>query len=179
VGYRLRWRGPGAAQQNDVRSWITIEADELPAPLRFYFLSCRDDTGAISFEYLGHAIESGPVSRDSVANVDVNGFGLTPEQSRWIRENLRSYQAMAERAIAGDRDGARRVYTSIAKRTVMKRVQGKRWSDEELALTAEVADVLREAGLSEMEVARELRMSRTTLYRARKRASKTFASATP
>ena len=177
MGYRLRWRGPGAAQQEDVRSWVTIEADELPVPLRFYFLPCRDENGATSFEYLGHAIESGPVSRESVDGIDLDGFGLTAEQSRWMRENLRTYQAMAERAMAGDTDGARRVYSSIAKRTIMKRVQGKRWTDEELVLTAEVADLLRDTGLSEMEIAQELGMSRTTLHRARTRAARLTSAA--
>ncbi len=172
MSYRLHWRGPGAAQQEDVRSWVTIDADELPVPLRFYFLRCRDENGATSFEFLGHAIESGPISQESVTGVDPDGFGLTTEQSRWIRENLRSYQGMAERAMAFDTHGARRMYSSIAKRTILKRRQGKRWTTEELALTAEVADVLRDTGLSEMEIAQELGMSRTTLYRARKRAAR-------
>jgi hypothetical protein len=171
VGYQLSWRHPCALQKKDLRSWVTIKADELAAPLRFYFLRWQDEDGVVSPEYLGHEVVSGPVSLERISGTDLDGYGITPEQSRWIKDNLRAYQAMAERAMSFDREGARRVYTSIARRRLPKRRQGKPWTDEELALTAEMADLLREAGLSEIEIAVQLRMHRTTLYRARKRAA--------
>ena len=92
---------------------MTIEADELPFPVRFDFLRLKDDDlGAISFEYLGYAIESGPVSSDSVAGVDLDGFGPTAEQLRWLRENVGTYHrhgAMRDRDALGSHSRTTRV----------------------------------------------------------------------
>ena len=79
MGYRLHPRWAAAAARDDVRSSVLIETDEFPFPVRFDFVRWNDeDLGTRGFEYLGYAIESGPVSRDSVDGVDLDGFGPRP-----------------------------------------------------------------------------------------------------
>ena len=153
---------------------MTIEADELPFPVRFDFLRLKDDDlGAISFEYLGYAIESGPVSSDSVAGVDLDGFGPTAEQLRWLRENVGTYTVMARCAIETpwDLTRARRAYASLAKRAAgLRRVQGRPWTQPELDMVLDLVDAYKREGFTMDEIAVELGCDRATLYRAVKKA---------
>lgn len=92
MGYGWKLRSPAALQRKDFRTWVGIDADELPAPLRFNFVRLQDTTtGEVSVEYLSHEIESEALSWETVAGADLEGIGMTPDQSRWVKDNLLSY----------------------------------------------------------------------------------------
>ena len=173
MGYRLRQSWAAPAAKDDVRSSVVIETDEFPFPVRFYFLCWKDDElGTTGAGYLGYAIESGPVSSDSVDGVDLDGFGPSPDQLRWLKENIGMYQVMADCAIETpwDLTVARRAYASLAKRAALRRVQGRPWSQPELDLVLELVEAYRHAGFTMDEIAVELSCDRKTLYRAVKKA---------
>lgn len=159
-----------SAADVDVRSWVTLEADEVAAPLRFYFLRWIED-GNIGFKCVGHAFNADPISHGAVEGRDLDQYGPTAEQERWVKAHLRTYRAVAERAIIGDIAGARRAHGALVRAALMTRVQGRPWTDEELAATFEVATILRDAGLSQLEICQAFGWKeRSTLYRAVKEA---------
>lgn len=77
AGSRISHHYPGNAVRagDDVRSSVTIEADELKSPLRFYFLRLVDDDGNLDYQYDGYEMGSGPLTREAAESVD-----LTPRE---------------------------------------------------------------------------------------------------
>jgi hypothetical protein len=175
VAYRISRQWPGNAATDDVRSSVTLETPELPFPLRFYFLRWADtETKELGYEYLGFAFEHGPVSVESVEGVDLDGFGLTRDQARWVKDNINMYRRMAEHAIyyPADDEGVWQIYRVLRTKTLLNRAQGKPWSDEELTLVLQSYAAGKSLGLTDSEIATELGCERTTLYRAREKARK-------
>lgn len=166
--YRIGWQYSMPAARDDLRCSITFEAPELPMPLRFYFLPWTDDEGRHGYMPLGHAWETGPVSRDSLSNVDLDDVGPSTDEARWVKENLNLYRGMAERAIAApwDSEGVWKIYRALRNKTLAKRTQGKPWSDEELTFAREAVEAGEEIGLSRSEIATQVGVERTTLWRA-------------
>jgi hypothetical protein len=167
-----------AAADADVRSWVTLEPDEVGAPLRFYFLRWIEDGTNVGFKCVGHAFNPEPISREAVKGRDIDQLGPTSEQERWVKTHLRAYQAVAERAMIGDVAGARRAHGALVRAALMQRAQGKPWTDEELEITLEVATILGDAGLSQLEICQAFGWKeRSTLYRAVRRARRRERSA--
>jgi hypothetical protein len=171
--YRIVRQWPGKANADDVRSSVTIETPELPFPLRFYFLRWHDtETKELGYEYLGYAFEPGPVSVASLEGVDLDAFGPTRDQARWVKDHINTYRRIAEHAILypADDEGVWQIYRVLRTKALLNRAQGKRWADEELTLVVRSYAAGKRLGLTDAEIATELGCDRSTLHRARKKA---------
>ena len=172
MGYQLTYRFAGAAARDDVRSWVTLETDEFPYPIRFNFLRWQDEGDSTGYEFLDYSIERGPVTLASVEGVDLDGYGLSLEQRSWLRKALPAYTEMACRAIKTpwDLTATRDAYRSLALLCLKTRAQGKPWMDAELRLVKEFVVAMQHAGYTNSQIAVELGWHRATLQDALKKA---------
>jgi hypothetical protein len=90
---------PGARNDLDVRVCVTLEPEELPWPIRFYFL--RTEEGP--WQNVGVELGIGPVRRDAIEQLDGDRAQITPSAVRWIQENLFHYRARAESELNTER----------------------------------------------------------------------------
>jgi hypothetical protein len=173
MGYQLSLHFPGAANQDDVRSAVTLQTDEFAYPIKFNFLRWQDDEqGSTGYQLLDYAIERGPMTRASVEGVDLDGYGLTLEQRLWLQKALPAYTRMATCAIETpwDLTATRDAYRSLALLLLKTRAQGKPWTDVELRLVQEFVAVMRQAGYTNSQIAVRLGWHRATLQDALKKA---------
>lgn len=93
---------PGSRQELDMRYCVALEPEELPWPIRFYFLRTEDGTWLnVAFEMGIGAVrrdtfESGRLELDDQAL-------LTPSATRWVQENFFHFRAIAESRLNTDR----------------------------------------------------------------------------
>lgn len=163
----VRYPGPAALPEDDVRSVVTIESDELSAPLRFYFLRVSDtETKELEYLYDGCEIGNGPLRLYVADSIDLERRSLTPLHDRWERANLNVYRRVAECFVALDNEGARRAYGALAVKTLLNRPRGKKWTRQEQALLAEWVSAQERAGATEYDIAQTLGRNRSSVYRA-------------
>jgi hypothetical protein len=143
-------RLPGAKQELDVRVCVTLEPEELPWPLRFYFLR----TDADQWVNVGFEMGAGMLGRDVVGR-DEDELRITTSAALWTLENFLVYQATAA--------------LSLDTRRSLPRPSG-RPSKEELAyLARQYRDFGGQRGT--VNLLAELHgVSRTTIWRRLKRA---------
>jgi hypothetical protein len=108
VAYRTSIRMPGVRADDDVRYWVTIQADELPWPLTFYFLDVLEDDGTHRWGNVGFDMGIGPVSRSQIADneLEPRQVELSPEGVRWVMESFFRYRRLARAALEADDAGA-------------------------------------------------------------------------
>jgi hypothetical protein len=94
---------PGSRQELDMRYCVTLEPEELPWPLRFYFL--RTEEGAwsnVSFEMGIGAVPRDAFGESGRLEIDDQAL-ITPSAVRWVQKNFFHFRAIAESRLNTDR----------------------------------------------------------------------------
>ena len=164
MAYRTSIRLVGAREDEDVRYWVTIEADELPWPLTFYFLGVLEDDGTSSWGNVGLHMGVGPVSRSQVAGSELEPrkLELAPEGVRWVMESFFRYRRLALAALEAD-DA---VLTSTRRALLKSGRQRREMSDDFLSRIAhEYAMWSAQGQAAATVIAEEHGVNRSTAWR--------------
>lgn len=153
---------PGARENNDVRHWVKIDADELPWPLTFYFLGVLEDDGTQSWRNVGFDMGIGPVSRAQVVanELEPGKVELTPDGVRWVMESFFRYRRLAVASLEADDAGA-----AATRKALLKR-ERRQMSDEFLARIAHEFESRSAQGqTAATEIAAAYGVNRSTAWR--------------
>jgi hypothetical protein len=144
---------------------VTIEADELPWPIHFYFLQDVDEQGSrwvnVSFE-----MGIGSVTPDPTATLEADSVIVAPAHVRWMTENFFRYRRLAEDALFLEREEVARTWAAIRRDRVRERV----WTDDRLRVLVNERRSWGDTRGAIDALADAYGVDRTTIWRALKKA---------
>jgi hypothetical protein len=152
--------------RDDARWCVTIEADELPWPVRFFFLSDADGDGNVQWVNVAFEMGTGALAGDQTSTVpDRDQVIVSPASVRWVTANFFRYRRLAEDVLIWDREGVART------RAAMRRSARGAWTDESLSLLAAEHRAWNGRGATNA-LADAYGVHRTTIWRALKEAER-------
>jgi hypothetical protein len=160
----MAWRASVSIfNRDDARRCVTIEATELPWPMRFYFLP---DVEKDEWVDAGHEFGVGRIQPNS-PELERDQVEVTPENIRWIEQNLWRYRRLATNALIWDHEGAMRERAAMR-----KSAQGRASTVEQVLLLDAEREAYVEDGGTISELAVNRGQHRTTIWRQSKKAEK-------
>jgi hypothetical protein len=158
VAYSVSIRLPN---RDDARWCVTIEVDELPWSLRFFFLADVEEDESVRWVNVAFEMGTGPMLAKPESAPDV----ISPASVRWVTTNFFRYRRLAENALVWDREGV------VRTRAAMRRSARGAWTDESLSLLAAEHRAWGGRGATNA-LADAYGVDRTTIWRALKEAER-------